>query len=105
MGSPGRRRLQSGDPILCDLTPRSGGYWGDSCNTFVLNRRADDAFAQLRTVVWQALGQAVAAIKPGISAGELDRLVRSVIEAQGYSDPLHIGHGIGTANSEYPRIV
>jgi len=105
MGGPSRRRLVRGDPIICDLVPRHAGYWGDSCNTFVVEGEGSKAFAELRQVVWHALERAVDTIRPGISAGQLDREVRDVIEENGLSDPLHIGHGIGTANSEYPRIV
>jgi Xaa-Pro dipeptidase len=105
MGWPSRRRVATGDPVLCDLTPRFGGYWGDSCNTFVVDAEATEAFADLRLAVTRALERAAEVIKPGIGAGQLDHAVRSVIEKHGLTDPLHIGHGIGTANSEYPRIV
>src|SRR5262249_3924638 len=36
VGAPGLRVLQDGDPVLCDLGPRVGGYWGDSCCTFAV---------------------------------------------------------------------
>jgi Xaa-Pro dipeptidase len=104
MGAPGLRVLEDGDPVLCDLGPRVGGYWGDSCNTFVLGEPST-AFLSLRTAVERAIERAVEVIRPGISAGELDALVREPIERAGYVDPLHIGHGIGTANFEFPRIV
>ena len=104
MGAPGLRALEDGDPVLCDLGPRVGGYWGDSCNTFVLGEpRA--AFLELRAAVERAIERACEVIRPGISAGALDALVREPIERAGYVDPLHIGHGIGTANFEFPRVV
>ncbi len=32
-GWPNDRRMGDGDPVICDLSPRAHGYWGDSCNT------------------------------------------------------------------------
>jgi Xaa-Pro aminopeptidase len=104
MGAPGLRVLQEGDPVLCDLGPRVGGYWGDSCNTFVLGEPSA-AFLSLRTAVERAIERACEVIRPGIAAGVLDALVREPIERAGYVDPLHIGHAIGTANFEFPRVV
>ncbi len=104
MGGPGLRRLAAGDPVLCDLGPRVGGYWGDSCNTFVLGEPTDRLWA-LHRCASEALACAVEAIRPGVTAGELDALARAPIARAGFANPLHIGHGIGTANFEFPRIV
>lgn len=30
-GWPTDRRIAAGDPVICDLSPRVGRYWGDSC--------------------------------------------------------------------------
>jgi Xaa-Pro dipeptidase len=104
MGGPGLRVIERGDPVLVDLGPRVGGYWGDSCNAFTVGRpRA--GFRDLWHCVRQAIEVAAQAIRPGITAGEVDRLVRAPIDRAGYANPLHIGHGIGTANFEFPRVV
>jgi Xaa-Pro dipeptidase len=104
MGSPTLRRLETGDPVLCDLVPRVNGYWGDSCNTFVLGS-ASLGLLELRDVVVRALELAAELIRPGIKAGDLDSEVRRVISDAQLHNPLHVGHGIGVANFEYPRIV
>jgi Xaa-Pro dipeptidase len=104
MGAPGLRRMQQGDPVLCDLGPRVGGYWGDSCNTFVLGEPSHGLRA-LHGCAQEALERAVEVIAPGMAAGEVDALVREPITRAGFANPLHIGHGIGTANFEYPRVV
>jgi Xaa-Pro aminopeptidase len=46
------------------------------------------------------LEQAIAAVKPGVVAGDLDALVR-----EGLNYPHHSGHGIGAGFHEEPRIV
>lgn len=102
MGGPGLRVLEPGDPVLLDLGPRVGGYWGDSCNTFAVGEPS----AELRAMherVRRAIERAVEVIAPGVPAGEVDARVRELLD--GYANPLHIGHGIGTANFEFPRVV
>jgi Xaa-Pro aminopeptidase len=96
--------MEDGDPILCDLGPRVGGYWGDSCNTFVIGEPTGGLRA-LHRCVQEAIERAVEVIAPGRAAGEVDALVREPIVRAGFVNPLHIGHGIGTANFEYPRVV
>jgi Xaa-Pro aminopeptidase len=49
--------------------------------------------------------QAVESVRPGVSAGVVASEVSKIIEASGYDNPLHIGHGIGTSFHEFPKIV
>jgi Xaa-Pro aminopeptidase len=48
----------------------------------------------------EALERGLAAVRPGVCAGDLDALVR-----EGLDYPHHTGHGVGTAAHEEPRIV
>jgi Xaa-Pro dipeptidase len=98
-GPPGKRRLAEGDLVLCDLVPRSEGYWGDSCATFAVGTPAETARAKHR-LVCDALARGLEAIRPGIRAGQLDELVRAGLEYEH-----HTGHGLGTSWHEEPRIV
>lgn len=104
MGWPTARLMEAGDPVICDLAPRIGGYWGDSCNTLLLGDPAPELM-RLYETSQRAFETAIEALRPGISAGEFDRKVRAVITAEGFSNPLHTGHGIGTSSHEYPRLV
>ena len=98
-GAPGERVLAEGDLVLCDLVPRRGGYWGDSCSTFALGEPSASARGRHRTAV-DALARAIEAIRPGAVAGEIDALIRP-----GLDYPHHTGHGLGTTFHEEPRIV
>lgn len=104
MGGPTDREIRPGDAVLCDLVPRLGAYWGDSSTTFVAGE-PPERFERLHRTARTALEHGVETARPGITTGELDAAVRGVIERAGYSDPIHVGHGIGVANFEAPRIV
>jgi Xaa-Pro dipeptidase len=103
-GWPTDRVVQEGDPILCDLAPRSRGYWGDSCNTIFLGEPGL-AFQKLYSTTERAVEVVRETLRAGISAAEFDQAVRSVFEKAGVSNPIHVGHGIGTGVHEWPRIV
>lgn len=103
-GWPTARVVRDGEPILCDLGPRAHGYWGDSCNTIFLGQPGP-AFMKLYTTTERAVEVVRETLRPGISAADFDRTVRSVFEGAGVNNPLHTGHGIGTGVHEWPRIV
>lgn len=98
-GAPGPRILTDGVLVICDLVPRLGGYWGDSCATLAVGEPTASARSKHRAVA-DALELGIEAVRPGLVAGELDRLVRA-----GLDYPHHTGHGLGTSWHEEPRIV
>jgi Xaa-Pro aminopeptidase len=99
-GSPAGRRLAAGDPVLCDLVPRVGGYWGDSCATFTVAGEASPALRAAPARVRAALARAVELVRPGARARDVDAAIRD-----GLDYPHHTGHGVGTAYHEEPRVV
>ncbi|WP_375385751.1 M24 family metallopeptidase [uncultured Microbacterium sp.] len=98
------RRIEPGDIVLADLAPRIGGYWSDSCNTFVLGT-ATSGLARLHELAARALQAGIRVAAPGVPAGVVDHAVRSVIADAGYEYGHHTGHGIGTSVHEFPRII
>jgi len=103
-GWPVERSIARGDPIICDLAPRVGGYWGDSCGSFVVGEPSD-AYLRLFAASREALDLALSIVRPGLAIDELDRRLRAVVARHGYAYPHHSGHSIGTAVHEHPRIV
>jgi Xaa-Pro dipeptidase len=98
-GAPTSRGLAAGDVVLCDLAPRVGGTWGDSCAAFAVGEAADEVRAA-RDRVAAALERAMEAVRPGAVAGDVDAVVR-----KGLDYPHHTGHGIGSSYYEEPRLV
>ncbi len=106
LGRPiGRRTLQDGDPIICDLAPRVNGYWGDSCNGFVVGNTASEGFRALHAAAKETLELAVSELRPGLRVCDFDATLRAHMKSLGYSYPHHSGHGIGASVHEFPRLV
>ena len=99
-GMPTNNKIKQGDLLLCDLTPCLNGYWGDSCNTIVVGE-STVAQRKIFALVQEALAIGVGAIRPGVQAREIDRLMRAHIGQY----PHHSGHGVGLHYHEEPRIV
>lgn len=105
IGGPATGRvIEAGDPIIADLAPQAGGYWGDSCTTCCLGSASQplqDAYA----LAYQAYEMVRETLKPGITGHDFDAPIRAMIEGAGYFNPVHMGHGIGTSVHEWPRLV
>ncbi|MQA25859.1 MAG: M24 family metallopeptidase [Micromonosporaceae bacterium] len=98
-GPPTDRELEPGDLLISDLALRVGGYWADTCTTVVVGEAgAEEQAAYAR--VHARLCEVIDAVRPGMTAGGLDTLVRG-----GLDYPHHSGHGLGTGYHEEPRIV
>jgi Xaa-Pro dipeptidase len=104
-GPPGARVLAPGDAVLVDLVPRIDGLWGDSCATWVAGAPPDEAVREREAVLRAALAAALDALVPGATAGDVDAAARDVLAHAGLECPHHIGHGVGYAWHEEPRIV
>jgi Xaa-Pro dipeptidase len=103
-GWPNDRVIQRGDPLISDLAPRVGGYWGDSCASAVLGE-ADAGYLKLFRAARGALDRGLELMRPGLRIAELDAELRRIVSAAGYSYPHHSGHSLGTEVHEWPRIV
>ena len=104
-GLPGTYRLQNGDAFIADLVPRLDGYWGDNAATYFVND-PEPRSRKVYQVVLETLEKGLAAVKPGVRAADLDALMRSAIQDNGF--PVyshHSGHGLGVTYHEEPRIV
>jgi Xaa-Pro aminopeptidase len=103
-GWPSDRRIEAGDPVICDLSPRVGRYWGDSCASMMAGD-ATPEFRKLFNAAKTALDHAVSIMKPGLRISDLDAQLREIVRREGFHYPHHSGHSIGTAVPEWPRIV
>ena len=90
------RPLAEGDLALLELAVVADGFWSDRTRVHVAGEPTDTQVA-VHALVQQAQEAAVAAIRPGVTAGEVDEAARAIIRAGGYGEEfLHVtGHGLG----------
>jgi len=102
-GGPSARVIEAGELILSDLTPCLAGYWGDTCHTAVAGSPSTLQLTMFQRVQ-EALNLGIRAIRPGVRASAIDRLMREHLAELG-AYPHHSGHGLGVTYHEEPRIV
>ncbi len=102
---PSARPLKNGEPILFDWGVKVDGYCSDTSRTIVLGK-PDETFHQLYQIVREAQQMATDAIKPGVSAREIDAIARNYINETGFGERFGhgLGHGVGMSVHEAPRL-
>jgi Xaa-Pro dipeptidase len=108
-GSRVENELKDGDIILVDGGCTVEGYRSDVTRTIVCGT-PNDKQKKVFEIVHKAQATAFEAIRPGVPAGELDRIARQVIEDEGYGPQYsyfvhRLGHGIGMEGHEWPYLV
>ncbi|NMB24000.1 MAG: aminopeptidase P family protein [Firmicutes bacterium] len=102
---PGERVLAPGDLVVMDFGARYGGYCSDMTRTVCIGKACHKSRA-IYDVVLEAQLSALAAVGPGKTGIEIDRVARQIIEEAGYGDQFGhgLGHGVGLAIHEEPRL-
>lgn len=104
-GTPGSTKVKKGDLVLFDLGVVYEGYCSDITRTVAFGDISDQQREIYETVL-KAEQAAVAAVKPGMMAKEIDLTARNIIAEAGYGNffPHRLGHGLGISVHEYPGI-
>ncbi|WGU93657.1 Xaa-Pro peptidase family protein [Paenibacillus dendritiformis] len=104
-GVPGNRVIREGELLLFDLGVYVNGYASDITRTFAVGEVNEES-RRIYDTVLAANEAAIAAVKPGVTFGSLDRTARQVIEDRGYGDYFthRLGHGLGLDVHEYPSV-
>ena len=100
---PGDRTLCHGDMVVIDFGSKVNGYCSDMTRTIAIGEPCDE-LKKIYNIVLQAQLNALAALKPGITGGELDRIARDYITEHGYGENFghSLGHGFGLEVHEAP---
>ncbi|MFZ5590808.1 MAG: M24 family metallopeptidase [Bacillota bacterium] len=104
-GVASERVLQEGDLLTMDFGAVVNQYCSDMTRTVAVGY-CDDRQREIYQVVLVAQQAAVAAIKPGVKASDVDAAARRVIKEAGFGDYFGhgTGHGVGLAVHEAPRL-
>ena len=101
------RELRAGDVVVVDIGgPYEPGYNSDSTRTYSIGE-PDPEVARRYAVLQRAQQAAVEAVRPGVTAEQVDAVARDVLAAEGLADAFvhRTGHGIGLSVHEEPYIV
>lgn len=98
------RRIESGDPVLIDVSVVLGGYRCDVANTFRCGAPPTDAQRLFHALCQSAMAAAEAELVAGGSAASVDAAARGAFERERVEEhfPHHTGHGIGLSHPEAP---
>ncbi len=104
-GGLSERVIEAGDLVRFDIGCRYRGYHSDVTRTIGV-QSVDDELRRVYDLVLQAQETALAAVRPGVRACDVDRAARQVIEAEGYGPYFGhgTGHGVGLEVHELPTI-
>lgn len=97
---PGEHRLETGDIILCEISPSVGGQFSQICRTAMVGR-APDVFAEKYALLQQSFQHGLQAAVPGARVAEVVAAINANLIEAGYGEfcvPPHMrarGHGLG----------
>lgn len=101
------RELRAGDIVVVDIGGAyEPGYHSDSTRTYSIGE-PDPEVAQRYSVLQRAQRAAVDAVRPGVTAEQVDAAARDVLAGAGLAEAFvhRTGHGIGLSVHEEPYIV
>jgi Xaa-Pro aminopeptidase len=102
------RTVRAGDLVVVDIGGEtSTGYRSDCTRTYVVGGSPDAEVAEWYAVLQAAQAASTAAVRPGVTAEEIDAAARTVIDDAGWGKHFihRTGHGIGLDTHEAPYIV
>ena len=102
------RVIEPGDVVVVDIGGQlSSGYFSDSTRTYAVGTPREAGVAEEYAVLQEAQAAAVRAVRPGVTAEQVDAAAREIITAAGLGDRFihRTGHGIGLDVHEDPYIV
>jgi len=110
MHPPSARRLQRGDLVTTELTPCVSGYYAQICRTLVIGPASNEQQRAWDTHL-EALEAGMAAIRPGVTAGDVATAQNDVFRAHGLGEYCTSqytrvrGHGLGLYVDTAPAII
>ena len=102
------RVVAQGDVVVVDIGGETAtGYRSDCTRTYAVGRAPGAEVTEWYAVLQEAQAASTAAVRPGVTAEQVDAAARGVIAAAGWGEYFihRTGHGIGLDTHEAPYIV
>lgn len=104
-GPPRIRPVQHGELMPLDVSVCVRRYHCDLCRTFAIGREPNAKQREASDLVHQALRYAEQQVRPGVSCRQLYEQAKEMLDGvNGWQFFHHLGHGIGLAGHEGPRL-
>ena len=101
---PTHRKIKKGDFVVVDFGVKYQGYCSDETCTFAIGELTGDQKNAYRAVL-RAHDEAIAFIRAGVAAADVDALVRDILGEEYSRNFVHgTGHGVGLEVHEAPRL-
>jgi Xaa-Pro aminopeptidase len=102
---PSNKKFGKTEMVVIDIGARYKGYCADMTRTWMPHRPADWQ-KEIYFIVREAQERAIAALGPGRTGAEVDRVARDYIASKGYGQYFNhsLGHGVGLLVHEEPRL-
>ena len=99
------RAFQEGELITVDFGATYQGFCSDMTRTMWLGQ-LDEKSQRIFSVVKEAHDRALAAVRPGYTGSEVDKVARDFIAENGYGEYFNhsLGHGVGLEVHENPGL-
>lgn len=103
---PGDTPISDECPILIDVGARLDTYCSDQTRSFWIGEHPTPDFMLTMQLVRTAQEAAIAAMRPGMAAGDVYRVARKVFEQEGVAGAFThgLGHGVGLETHEAPSL-
>jgi len=94
---------EKGEPLLVDMGVKLDGVCSDMTRNIVPRKPTPD-YSRIYSIVLEANNAAIAAVRPGVTAGSVDKVARTIIRKAGYGKAFghSLGHGVGYDVHERP---
>jgi Xaa-Pro aminopeptidase len=99
------KKIKNNDILLIDMGCLFNGYNSDLTRTVFIGSITPE-FKKIYNIVLKAQEEAISSVRPGITAGRIDKAARDIITKEGFGRQFghSLGHGLGMEIHENPAI-
>ncbi|MCK5807043.1 MAG: aminopeptidase P family protein [Mycoplasmataceae bacterium] len=102
---PSMKKLEKGQTIMFDFAAVIDGFTADLTRNYSFGE-VDEEIKKIDALVRKAQLAGIAAVKPGVTGADIDKICRDIIKEAGYGENFGhgTGHGLGRDVHELPNV-